>query len=160
MFVPKNLMVVKPNSPTPHCTRGLAEVSVVSAAVTVIENGDEDIAVFSVDVAVTLTVPAVVDETTPAVVTDPPVAVKVAKWLVLPSLWLTVAVQVDVCAVVIDAGVQVSATEVTVTGGGGVTLLDDPPQAVRITATTERNADANTVVVFIATLHFQGGRVS
>jgi len=84
------------------------------AAVTVIENGVDDLLVSSVDVAVTVAVPVPEGVNTPAEVMVPPVAVHETRLSVLPSLFLTVPVQADVCAALIGEG-QLTVTEVTVT---------------------------------------------
>lgn len=70
----------------------VTEVTVTVCAATVIENGVDDTLVFSVDVAVTLAVPAPEGVNTPAELMVPPVAVHVMELSVLPSLFLTTLV--------------------------------------------------------------------
>jgi len=80
-----------------------------------------DFVVSCVDVAVTFTVPATVGAKTPDDVIAPFVAPQVTAELYDP-VPCTVAVQLDVCVVRIDAGEQATETEVIVDGTVTVTV--------------------------------------
>ena len=80
-----------------------------------------DFVVSCVDVAVIVTVPATVGVNTPEDMIVPSVAAQVTAELYAP-VPCTVAVQVDVCVVRMDAGEQPTETEVTVDGAVTVTV--------------------------------------
>ena len=88
-----------------------------------------DFEVFSVDVAVIVTVPSTVGVNTPEDVIVPSDAAQVTAELYDP-VPCTVAVQVDVCVVRMDAGEQTTVTDVIVGVAGVVLPPPPPPQAV------------------------------
>ena len=80
-----------------------------------------DFVVSSVEVAVTVTVPATVGVNTPDELIVPPDAAQVTAELYGP-VPCTVAMQLDVCVVRMDAGEQTTETEVIVDGAVTVTV--------------------------------------
>jgi hypothetical protein len=82
-----------------------------------------DLVVSSADVAVIAAVPEVDGVNTPEEVIAPSVAVQVTAEL-YAAVPCTLAVQVDVCVVRMDAGAQATETEVTVTGMATATVAE------------------------------------
>ena len=78
-----------------------------------------------IELAVQLPVPTPDGVKTPVGLIVPPVPAQLTAELYAPVPW-TVALQVEVCAVVIDVGEAETVTEVT-TGGGAATVTDDDP---------------------------------
>src|ERR1039458_2176883 len=97
------------------------ETEVMAGVAVTVTGADPDLVASCVDVAVMVVLPAAVGVKTPDELIVPPVAAQVTAELNAP-VPCTVAVQVDVCVVRMDAGEQSTETEVipgvavTVTG--------------------------------------------
>ena len=100
-----------------------------------------DFVLSSVEVAVTITVPATVGVNTPEDVIVPFDAAQVTAELYDP-VPCTVAVQVDVCVVRMDAGEQATVTDVIV-GVTGVVLPPPPPPPQPVSRKIERARSAD-----------------
>ena len=78
-----------------------------------------------VELAIHAAVPVPVGVSTPPDVIVPPVAVQVTAELYAPVPW-TVALQVEVCAVVIEVGEAATVIKVTIGGGTVTVIVADP----------------------------------